>query len=159
MAMHSLRISAMGFLLRLLPKNWSAHSCLAEKGKCLGAICHRGPLQQGVCLCQQKKPPAVLILADRHYVALVPPEDQSVPSSWLKETVGVVIDLSGAGRSDSSDLLLQFILFVLQALPLDSLNRSENIIHTYIYHITLHYITLHYIKLHYTTYMHACIHT
>ena len=62
-----------------------------------------GRFSKGYACANKRKPPAVLILADRHYVALVPPEGQSVPTSWLKETVDVVIDLSGAGRSTSSD--------------------------------------------------------
>ena len=59
-----------------------------------------GRFSKGYACVNKKKPPAILILADRHYVALVPPEGQSVPTSWLKETVDVVIDLSGAGRSN-----------------------------------------------------------
>ena len=62
-----------------------------------------GRFSKGYACANKRKPPAVLILADRHYVALVPPKGQSVPTSWLKETVDVVIDLSGAGRSTSSD--------------------------------------------------------
>ena len=46
--------------------------------------------------------PLCLQLKDQHYQILTPPDQGKIPSSWLRETPNVVVDLRGAGRSVSS---------------------------------------------------------
>ncbi|CAE7194102.1 Pol [Symbiodinium sp. CCMP2592] len=58
-----------------------------------------GRFSDGMATCASNRKPMVLILRDKHYCVLKPPKEHSVPQGWLRETVGVVIDLSGASPS------------------------------------------------------------
>ena len=44
--------------------------------------------------------PVTLLLRDRHYCVLKPPEGVDLPSSWLRECRISDVDLTGAGVSD-----------------------------------------------------------
>ena len=57
-----------------------------------------GRFSKGFATCARNKSPVVVTLRDQHYCVLRPPPGQTVPTAWLKETVGVVVDLTGAGR-------------------------------------------------------------
>ena len=57
-----------------------------------------GKFSRGVAACAKNRRPISVILRDQHYAALKPPEKQDVPAAWLRECVGVVIDLLGAGK-------------------------------------------------------------
>ena len=59
-----------------------------------------GKFSRGVAACAKNRKPISVILRDKHYAALKPPEKQDVPAAWLRECVGVVIDLLGAGNAD-----------------------------------------------------------
>ena len=51
-----------------------------------------------MAVCAKHRLPISVVLRDKHYAALKPPENQSMPTAWLRECVGVVIDLLGAGK-------------------------------------------------------------
>ena len=56
-----------------------------------------GKFSKGVAICAKHRKPITVTLRDKHYAALKPPEGEDVPAAWLRECVGVVIDLLGAG--------------------------------------------------------------
>ena len=103
--MRSLRIGAMGLLLKLLRKKLVGPLLFGGKRKMCGSdMSSQAASARGMPVSTRR---SLLLfsslLTATIYVALVPPEGQSVPTSWLKETVDVVIDLSGAGRPNPSE--------------------------------------------------------
>ena len=50
--------------------------------------------------------PATVILRNKHYTILKPPEDTKTPISWLRETPNTVIDFSGGGKPKTSSRYL-----------------------------------------------------
>ena len=57
---------------------------------------------QGFACGAKSAEPLCVQLCDKHYTALVPPNKTAFPSSWLRETPNVVVNLEGGG-SDTHD--------------------------------------------------------
>lgn len=57
---------------------------------------------KGLACAASGSDPVLLVLKDKHYRVLKPPSNGRCPSTWLRETPGVVVDLTGAGKAKSS---------------------------------------------------------
>ena len=60
-----------------------------------------GKFSKGFAMCSKHKKPITVLLRDKHYCVLTPPENVDAPSSWLRETRVSALDLAGAGVTDA----------------------------------------------------------
>ena len=69
---------------------------------CWQRVTLAGKFSKGFAMCAKNRKPITLLLRQKHYCVLKPPDGVDVPSSWLRECKASDVDLAGAGVASRS---------------------------------------------------------